>query len=359
MKLANNLKKRPARHRLIAFFLSVPLLLAMAAHAQSPQLSLADLLIGLRSKKVTLPERNKILSEAIRQRGITFSMTPEIEKELVTTGADTELLTAIRQKTTVAVPTPAPTPAPPDFSFYQKRADENIDKGEFALALADYNKAVEMKSDQFALYLARGKTHYNMKSYDLSVADYDRALELSPKESNVFFNRGVALEKLSDVKKAAADYQKAIDLDPANEAAKASLKRLQDETAKEAAKETAKAAAKVQPVAPPPLVVEPVKPPEFINLGGLSAANATKMVTPVYSPIAQRSNVEGKVVVEVQLDENGEVTAVKATTGHQMLRGSAEDAARRSKFKPAMFNGKPIKAIGAITYNFSLRPGRE
>jgi hypothetical protein len=37
-----------------------------------------------------------------------------------------------------------------------------------------------------------------------------------------------------------------------------------------------------------------------------------------------------------------------------MLRQSAEDAAKRSKFKPALFNGNPIKSKGSITYNFSL-----
>ena len=76
------------------------LVLAMAAglRAQTPQLSLADLLIGLRSKKVTLEERNKILAEAVRQRGITFALTGEIEKELSTTGAGKELISAIRQK---------------------------------------------------------------------------------------------------------------------------------------------------------------------------------------------------------------------------------------------------------------------
>ena len=37
-----------------------------------------------------------------------------------------------------------------------------------------------------------------------------------------------------------------------------------------------------------------------------------------------------------------------------MLRQSAEDAAKRSKFKPTLFNGNPIKAKGTITYSFTL-----
>jgi hypothetical protein len=44
----------------------------------------------------------------------------------------------------------------------------------------------------------------------------------------------------------------------------------------------------------------------------LSAANAVKMAKPIYSQLAQRSQIEGRVVVEVSLDEEGNVTAAKA-----------------------------------------------
>src|SRR5687767_8666509 len=66
--------------------------LSHSARAQGNQLSLADILIGLRSKKVSLQDRNKILADAINTRGTTFSLTPEIEKELAVTGADRSLL---------------------------------------------------------------------------------------------------------------------------------------------------------------------------------------------------------------------------------------------------------------------------
>ena len=353
MKLANTAPRRISRFKIVAGIAVVILALSMLAQAQTPQLSLADLVIGLRSKKVSLPERNTILTEAVRQRGVTFAMTPEIEKELETTGASPALIAAIRDKAPVPkpvatpavvkpVPTPTPPP-PPDFSFYQARADQNAGKGEFSLALADYNKSLEMKGDNPVAYLGRGKTHFNLKSYDLSVKDYDRALELNPKDAVAFLNRGVSYERLGDSKKAMGDYLKASELDPANETAKASFKRLQDAEIAAAAAEAAKKA-----------------PPPFINLGNLSSANALKMATPIYSPVAARANVEGRVTVEVEVNEEGEVTSAKAVSGPAMLRSSAEDAANRSKFKPAMFNNRPIKGKGTITYNFSLRsPIRE
>ena len=327
---------------------------ALTVAAQQPQLSLADLLIGLRSKKATLAEKNTILAEAVKQRGVTFALSPDIEKELTTTGADKALIDAIRQKiasakatptpTPIPVSTPIPTPTPPDFSFFQKRANDNLVKGEFTLALADYNKAVELKADDPVAFLNRGRTHYNLKSFDKAIADYDKSIDLNPKDTFAYFNRGVSHEKMGNATKAVADYQKAIQLDPANETAKSSLKRLQDEQAE--------ALAKLQPV---PVPTPAVKPPEFLNLGNLTVDSATKMVTPIYSPIAQRSNIEGRVTVDIELDEKGNVVQAKATTGHQLLRGSAEDAARKSKFKPAMLGDLAIKAKGSITYNFSLK----
>lgn len=340
------------RISLVALTMLLTLGLSFTLQAQAPQLSLADILIALRSKKVSLIERNQILTEAVKARGVTFELRSEIEKELAATGASPDLIAAIRAKSpkpaATPAPTPIPTPTPPDFSFYQKRADASVGKGEFAQALVDYDKALEMKADDSSIYVSRGKTHYSLKSYDRSVADYNKSIELDPKAAVAYFNRGASYEKLGQNDKAMADYQKAVELDSTNEFAKGHLKRLQDEAAKALAAKQ-----------PPPKPVEPVKPPEFINLGNLSNANAVRMVTPVYSPIAQRSSIEGRVTVDVQLDEKGEVVSAKATSGHAMLRSSAEDAARKSKFKPAMFNSLPIKAIGVITYNFSLRGGQE
>lgn len=330
----------------LLFVSSLFLTMTFALQAQTPQLSLADLVIALRSKKVTLPERNKILAEAVKQRGITFALTTDIEKELSTTGADPELITAIRTKSPslkVAEP-PKPiatlTPAPPDFAFYQRRADESATKGEFTTAIADYNKAAEMKSNEPSIFLNRGKTHFNMKSYELSIADFDKSIELNPKASIPYFNRASAYERLGNSQKALADYKTASEIDPSNEAARSNYKRLQDDADKAAAK------------AAPPLAV---KRPDVVMMGSLTAADATRMVTPIYSTIAVRSNISGRVVVEIEVDEKGNVTAARAISGHQMLRSAAEDAASKSKFKPAMFDNQPIKGKGSITYNFAGR----
>ena len=159
MKLLNLSRIKLTRPRVLSIFALASLMLSLTlfsqfGQAQQAQLSLADVLIGLRSKKVTLDERNKLLSGAVIERGITFSLTPEIETELVGTGANRELVEAIRRRSEkiiaavasnpnpapvpvsvpVSEPVPAATPIPaPDYAFFRKRADENTSKANLSL----------------------------------------------------------------------------------------------------------------------------------------------------------------------------------------------------------------------------------
>ena len=332
-----------------ASFLAV--ILASIAAAQNPPLSLADLLIGLRSKKATIEERNHILSRAVMERGVTFVNTPEIEKELAATGADQHLIAAVRAKSVkpavVATPTPAPKPTPTPAEFYSKRAEASLERGNVDSALADYTEALKLKADDPDLYISRGKALFTKKDFDRSVKDYDKAIELAPKTAVAFLNRGASYEQLGDVQKALNDFKAAASLEPTNDAAKAEVKRIEDQLAKaKAEKEAAEREAAAKAAA---AIV-----PEFLNLGSLSAESAERLVTPTYPSMARQSRIIGKVNVEVELDAEGNVTKADATSGHAMLRQAAEDAAKRSKFKPAQYNGKPIKARGVITYSFAL-----
>lgn len=328
----------------------------MNATAQTPQLSLADLLIGLRSQKVSLPERNRILAEAVMERGVTFALTPEIETELAATGAADELIKAIKEKA------PAPDPPEPqiDHTFFQRRAIENASRGEYTMALADYNTAVEMKADDPALLLGRGRTYLNLRSYDRSIADFDRALELSPSDSNAYYNRGVAHERMEKIDLALDDYKKAVELDDKNETAKQSLKRLEDAIAKALAEKMEADRLEAERIK----AEEEAKrkeeeernaaPPEFLNLGNITGDMARRMVMPIYPSSARQSKVEGKVMVSVEIDLEGNVTSASAVSGHKLLREAAESAARKSKFNPLKFNEHSVKGRGIIVYNFSL-----
>ncbi|MGI8469472.1 MAG: energy transducer TonB [Pyrinomonadaceae bacterium] len=73
---------------------------------------------------------------------------------------------------------------------------------------------------------------------------------------------------------------------------------------------------------------------------------------PVYPPEAHSKRLNGKVNVKVQVDENGNVISAKAITGNPIFYPAAEVAALQSKFTPATLDGKPIKILGTIVFNF-------
>lgn len=386
MKMENLLKLKQNRLYFFSIFLLAALMLSPAVFAltvlaqQPQQLSLADILIALRSKKVTLNERNKILADAVKTRGITFSLTPEIEKELGGGGADPMLVAAIREKTPApkiietAPPKPAPapvaTPTPLDSNYYQKRAEGFIIKGDLDSAIADFNKAIELKSTDQLPYLNRGLAFHNKKNYELSIADFTKVIELNPASSVAHFNRANSYERLGDAEKAMADFRKAADLDPSNEQAKKDLQRL-----------VAEQQAKLKPE---PLKTELAKseketsaPPTAANTNPSTATNpmttgtapksaaslpanvgslknyAVKLAMPIYSAIDRQRNVQGIVTVEISLDEEGKILSVKAVSGPPSLRNAAEEAARKSKFKAVTVGEKTIKATGFINYNFA------
>lgn len=84
--------------------------------------------------------------------------------------------------------------------------------------------------------------------------------------------------------------------------------------------------------------------------GGVLTGKARRMPRP--EPSGSGKLVNGSVVVEVLVDERGDVISAHALVGHPMLRPAAEAAARRAKFTPTIFCGNAVKVSGTITYNF-------
>jgi TonB family protein len=88
-----------------------------------------------------------------------------------------------------------------------------------------------------------------------------------------------------------------------------------------------------------------------VNAGVLNG-RAVSLTKPAYPPAARQANASGPVTVQVTLDEEGNVTSAKATSGHPLLRGPAEAAARQSKFNPVTKDNQPVRATGVVLYSF-------
>jgi TonB family protein len=370
MNPSTNLTKCYLRLRklLISAFIFVNTL-TLTVYTQVPRqetpVTLAQVLVALQNKKVTLDERNRIIAETVTERGTTFSLTAEIERELAVAGAGQPLLDAIRKKSpAVKVSAVIPSKEPyqtPEFLVHQQQADANVARGDLDAAVVEYGKAIEIKPTLSDAYFARGLIYLNKNSYDTAIADFSKVVELNPKDAAAFANRGQAWEKKGDLQKAKENYEKALELNAENTLAKTNLERIRADEAKSQPKLPEPTLAKTSSDTPDGSVNNTANAnttavstaPDSVDIGALSKANAIRMVEPIYPPLAARSNITGRVTVKVTLDEEGNVISAKAIDGHQLLRQTSEDAAKRSKFKPVMFQGKPIRATATITYNFS------
>jgi len=79
-----------------------------------------------------------------------------------------------------------------------------------------------------------------------------------------------------------------------------------------------------------------------------------KRVEPEYPAAAKSARVSGRVVVEVTIDESGNVVNATAIWGHPLLRDAAIQAARGWRFAPTMVAGLPTKVVSAITFKIGL-----
>ena len=99
---------------------------------------------------------------------------------------------------------------------------------------------------------------------------------------------------------------------------------------------------------PPP---EPKKPSAPIS-GGVLNGKALSLPKPPYPQIAKAAHASGTVVVQVLIDENGNVVSARAVSGHPLLQAVAVAAARGARFSPTKLSGQPVKVTGVIQYNF-------
>jgi TonB family protein len=83
-------------------------------------------------------------------------------------------------------------------------------------------------------------------------------------------------------------------------------------------------------------------------------ASVIRRVTPVYPSIARSVNVSGKVIVQVTIDESGNVISARALEGPSLLQQAAIDAAKQWKYSSAKRGGNPVRDTKTITFNFTL-----
>jgi|GEM_PF-778078 len=88
----------------------------------------------------------------------------------------------------------------------------------------------------------------------------------------------------------------------------------------------------------------------------MSRPRALQPIQPRYTEPARKAGVQGTVIVEAIIDENGRATHVRVVRGLPMgLDRSAMEAIQQVTFQPAMRGGRPVKVYFNLTVNFTIQ----
>lgn len=127
----------------------------------------------------------------------------------------------------------------------------------------------------------------------------------------------------------------------------------------------------------PPVVNEPIKetdssPPQEvkpaiasrpqmsadpITLSSELSVSCPELSAPDYPAISRRLGEEGKLMLQVELDESGRIsnTRIINSSGHSRLDNAALAAVKTWRCKPAVRDGQAVKAIALQPFNFVIQ----
>ena len=89
--------------------------------------------------------------------------------------------------------------------------------------------------------------------------------------------------------------------------------------------------------------------------GNVQASKLIRRVEPVYPELAKKARVSQEVILQVTVDEQGNVADIELLRGHPLLNQSAIDAVQQWRYSPTLLNGEPVPVIATVTVNFLLR----
>ncbi len=110
------------------------------------------------------------------------------------------------------------------------------------------------------------------------------------------------------------------------------------------------------PPPPPPVVEVPPLPPQPVVLSNELSVSCPERSPPDYPALSMRMNEQGKVVLRVELGEDGRMvrTEVKTSSGSRRLDEAALNAVKTWRCNPAMRNGAAVRAVALQPFNFIL-----
>lgn len=87
---------------------------------------------------------------------------------------------------------------------------------------------------------------------------------------------------------------------------------------------------------------------------GVTGGKVIRKVEPIYPAEARLQRIEGSVVMDVLVGEDGNVRDVEVTSGPPLLINAAKQAVKRWRYAPFQLNGKPLALHTQLTIQFKL-----
>jgi TonB family protein len=78
----------------------------------------------------------------------------------------------------------------------------------------------------------------------------------------------------------------------------------------------------------------------------------TKMVQPIFPPIAREKGVQGRVVIDATVTPDGKVKEMEAISGEPLLVNAFKDALKKWRFEPQLRDGHAIPFITRVGMTF-------
>lgn len=110
------------------------------------------------------------------------------------------------------------------------------------------------------------------------------------------------------------------------------------------------------PPPPPPPPPPGVEESNAVRVGsGIKPPTKIKDVKAEYPQDAKDAGIQGVVILESTIDEQGDVSNVRVLRSIPMLDQAAIDAVKQWRFTPTILNGKAVPVIVTMTVNFALK----
>lgn len=97
---------------------------------------------------------------------------------------------------------------------YNNRGNAYTDKGQYDLAIQDYDESIKLNPNYAKAFNNRGVAYQKKGEYDRAIEDFDTAIKIDPDYATAFANRAETYRKKGDYSSALKDFDEALRQQP-------------------------------------------------------------------------------------------------------------------------------------------------